>query len=136
MTGSDGQILAFGEGKPHPRMYGTFPRKIRTYVLEKRILSMEQAVRAASGLPAEMLGFEDRGLLKESYAADIVVFDPEKIRDKATFTDPHQYSEGIGYVLVNGAIVLKEGAFTGVFAGKPLIPPRRGMPGAKPMPAP
>ena len=99
----------------------------------KKIL---QAVRGASGLPAEMLGFEDRGLLKESYAADIVVFDPEKIRDKATFTDPHQYSEGIGYVLVNGAIVLKEGAFTGVFAGKPLTPPRRGMPGVKPMPAP
>ncbi|MBN1224754.1 MAG: D-aminoacylase [Candidatus Aminicenantes bacterium] len=122
MTGSDGQVLVFGEGKPHPRNYGTFPRKIRNYVFLKKVISMEQAVRSSSGLPAEMLGLEDRGLLKESYAADIVVFDPERIGDKATFRDPHQYSEGIDYVLIDGKLVISDGEFTGVLAGKPLAP--------------
>lgn len=120
MTGSDGSAVLFGLAKPHPRNYGAFPRKIRYYVLDKNVLSMEQAVRSATGLPAEMLGFKDRGLLKESYVADIAVFDPIRIQDKATFDNPHQYSEGIEYVLVNGKIVIKQGEFTGTLAGKPL----------------
>lgn len=120
MTASDGSVIPFGSAKPHPRNYGAFTRKIRHYVLDKNILSIEQAVRSATGLPAEMLGFEDRGLLKESYVADIVVFDPARIQDKATFENPHQYSEGIDYVLVNGKIVIKQGEFTRSLAGKPL----------------
>jgi N-acyl-D-amino-acid deacylase len=124
MTGSDGQITVFGQAKPHPRNYGTFPRKIRRYVLEKKTISMEQVIRAASGLPAEMLKFRDRGLIKESCVADIVVFDPERIRDRATFENPHQYSEGIDFVLINGQVVIRDGEFTGTLAGKPLTPPR------------
>ncbi len=118
MTASDGSAVIFGLAKPHPRNYGTFPRKIRYYVLDKNILSMEQAIRSATGLPAEMLGFTDRGLLKEKFIADIVVFDPVKIQDKATFAAPHQYSEGIEYVLINGKIVIKNGEYTGIVSRK------------------
>jgi len=86
----------------------------------KKILSMEQAIRAATGLPAEMLGFKNRGLLKEEYIVDIVILNPATIRDKSTFALPHQYSEGIDYVLVFGKIVIDDGKFTGTLAGKPL----------------
>jgi len=119
-TGSDGSILKFGKGVPHPRNYGTFPRKIRLYCLDKKVLSMEQVIRAGTGLPAEVLGFKDRGLLKEGYVADIVVFNPATISDKATFTEPHQYCEGIDYVLVNGTIAIDGGAYQETLAGKPL----------------
>jgi N-acyl-D-amino-acid deacylase len=122
MTGSDGSSQALGDALPHPRNYGTFPRKIRKYVLEKKLLTMEQAIRAASGLPAEMLGFKDRGQIKEGYVADLVVFDPETIADRATFEDPHQYSEGILHVLIDGLFVIHNGEFTGVLAGNPLSP--------------
>lgn len=120
MTGSDGDVLLFGQGLPHPRSYGTFVRKIRQYVLDKKVISMEQAIHAATGLPAETLGFKDRGQIKQGYAADLVVFDPAKIADKATYTQPHQYAEGIRYVLVNGKPEVAQGKFTGTLAGKPL----------------
>lgn len=122
MTGSDGSVQIPGEALPHPRSYGTFPRKIRKYVLEKKLLTIEQAIHSASGLPAEMLGFTNRGQIKEGYVADIVVFDPETITDKATFDDPHQYSEGILCVLINGITAIKDGQFTGALAGSPLTP--------------
>lgn len=122
MTGSDGSVQVLGDALPHPRSYGTFPRKIRRYVLEKKLVTMEQAIRSASGLPAKMLGFTDRGLIKEGYVADVVVFDQETIADKATFDDPHQYSEGILHVLISGVSVIKNGEFTGALAGSPLIP--------------
>jgi N-acyl-D-amino-acid deacylase len=121
MTGSDGAVQVPGDALPHPRSYGTFPRKIRRYVLEKGLLTMEQAIRSASGLPAEMLGFKHRGLIKEGYVADVVVFDPETITDKATFDDPHQYSVGILHVLISGVSVIKNGEFTGALAGSPLV---------------
>jgi N-acyl-D-aspartate/D-glutamate deacylase len=121
MTGSDGSVQIPGEALPHPRSYGTFPRKIRKFVLEKKLLTMEQAIRSASGLPAEMLGFTDRGQIKEGYIADIVVFNPETITDKATFEEPHQYSEGILHVLITGVSVIKNGEFTGALAGTPLL---------------
>jgi len=126
MTGSDGSVQVLGDALPHPRSYGTFPRKIRRYVLEKNLLTMEQAIRSASGLPAEMLDFKTRGQIKEGYVADIVVFDPEAIMDKATYEDPHQYSEGILHVLIRGLSVIKNGEFTGVLAGSPLIPHLQG----------
>jgi N-acyl-D-amino-acid deacylase len=121
MTASDGSVQIPGDALPHPRNYGTFPRKIRRYVLEKNLLTMEQAIRSSSGLPAEMLGFSNRGLIKEGYVADIVILDPETIADKATFEDPHQYSEGILQVLISGVPVIRNGEFTGTLAGSPLV---------------
>ncbi len=120
MTCSDGDIVRFGEGAPHPRSYGAFTRKIRRYALDKKVISLEQAIHAATGLPAQVLGLKDRGLVREGYAADLVVFDPTAIADKATFTHPHQYSEGVRFVLVNGALAVEEGNFTGALAGRPL----------------
>lgn len=120
MTGSDGEVLAFGQGLPHPRSYGTFVRKIRLYVIEKKIISIEQAIHAATGLPAETLGLKNRGLVKQGYAADVVVFDPARISDKATYTEPHQYAAGIRCVMVNGTLEVADGKFTGTLAGKPL----------------
>jgi len=120
MTGSDGYIEFPGEGVPHPRCYGTFPHKIRKYVIEDQIISMEDAIRAATSLPAEMTGLKGRGYIKEGYAADIVIFDPDTIRDNATYSDPHQYSNGIEYLLVNGEIVIEEGIYNGKLAGRSL----------------
>ncbi len=127
MTCSDGDIVAFGEGVPHPRSYGAFTRKLRRYALDRNVISLEQAIHAAAGLPAQVLGLEDRGLLKAGSAADLVVFDPAKIADRATFSRPHQYSEGIRLVLVNGKPAVEEGTLTGTLAGRPLpfTPERR-----------
>jgi N-acyl-D-amino-acid deacylase len=120
MTGSDGNVQIPGAGFPHPRSYGTFPRKIREYVIDKKWISMEQAIRAATSLPAEVLGLDDRGMLKEGLAADIVVFDPDKISDKATYDNPHEYSMGIQYLLIDGEKVIDDGSYNGRLAGKPL----------------
>jgi N-acyl-D-amino-acid deacylase len=119
-TCSDGEIIAFGRGVPHPRSYGTFTCKIKQYVIEKKIITMEHAIHAATGLPAEVLGLKDRGLIRKGYAADIVVFNPGTIADRATYEKPHQYSAGINYVLVNGKLAVDEGKVTGVLAGRPL----------------
>ncbi len=81
---------------------------------------MEQAVRAATGLPSEVLGFPDRGILKRGFVADIVVFDPNSIQDNATYSDPHQYSSGILYVLISGKAVIAESEYNGTLTGKPL----------------
>ncbi len=118
MTCSDGSIEVPGDGIPHPRSYGTFPRKIRKYVLDEKIISMEQAIRAATSMPAEMTGLNDRGALKVGNIADIVLFDPKTIRETATFTDPHQYSTGVEYVLVNGDIVIEKGEYNGKLSGE------------------
>jgi len=120
MTASDGSVPTFGRGVPHPRSYGTFTKKIRTYVIDKKIMSMEQVIRSSSAVPAELLDLQDRGMLKEGYAADIIVFDPNTITDKATFNDPHQYSEGIITLMVNGNIVIENGQYNGKLSGKPL----------------
>jgi N-acyl-D-amino-acid deacylase len=120
MTGSDGNIQIPDESYPHPRSYGTFPRKIRKYAMENKWITMEQAIRAATSLPAEVLGLSDRGSLKEGSSADIVIFDPEEISDKATYDTPHRYSEGVLYLLINGKPVIEEGRYNGQLAGKPL----------------
>jgi N-acyl-D-aspartate/D-glutamate deacylase len=106
-----------GEEVVHPRYYGTFPRKIRHYALDRRTLSLENAVRSSTSLPAQILGLRDRGLIHEGLAADIVILDLTRIRDRATFTDPYQYSEGIDDVLVNGTFVVDEGRVTGALPG-------------------
>jgi N-acyl-D-amino-acid deacylase len=124
-TCSDAGTVALGDGIPHPRFYGTFPRKIRRYVFERGTISLPFAIRSMTSLPAQIIGLKDRGWLKENYWADIAIFDPEKIADRATYVNPHQYAEGVPYVLVNGELVVDGGKFTGKLPGKVLTPVRR-----------
>ncbi len=111
-TSSDASIALPGDGPVHARYYGTFPRKIRHYALERKVITLEDAVRASTSLPAQILGLRDRGMIREGFHADLVVFDPEAIKDTATFFEPHQYAEGISYVLVNGTFVVDNGELT------------------------
>lgn len=119
-TASDGRAYLPGADRPHPRNYGTFPRKIGYYALQEMVLPVEQAVRSSSGLPADILGLKDRGYVKTSYFADVVVFDPEEFRDRATFPAPHQYSAGVRYVFVNGSPAVVDGYPTGALSGRAL----------------
>ena len=125
MPCSDGWLLAptgpLGAGKPHPRCYGAFPRYLNQYVSEKKILGLEDAVRRMASMPAAKLGLQDRGVLKEGLKADITVFDPKTIRDKGTFSDPHQYPEGISHVIINGAVTIENGEHTGELKGEILL---------------
>lgn len=122
-TASDGGIALPEDGPAiHARFYGTFPRKIREYALDRGVLSVENAVRSMTTLPAQILGLRNRGQLREGFVADVVVLDLEEIRDMATFTDPHQYATGIDYVLVNGSFVVDEGAPTGLLPGIVITP--------------
>ena len=116
MTGTDGLL----GGKPHPRLYGTFPRVLGKYCREEKLFSLEEAVFHMTSFPARRLGLQDRGQIKEGMVADLVIFDPEKIIDRATFSDPHQYGEGVFHVLVNGEFVVREGKHTGKRPGKVL----------------
>jgi len=109
-----------GKRSPHPRAYGTFPRVLGKYVRDEKVLSLQEAIRKMTSLPAARLGFRDRGLLKTGMAADIVVFDSAKISDKATYLNPHQYPAGISHVLVNGIEVVRDGRHTGALPGKAL----------------
>jgi N-acyl-D-aspartate/D-glutamate deacylase len=112
-TSSDGSIALPGDGPVHARFYGTFPRKIRHYALERKVQSVENAVRSMTSLPAVICGLRDRGMVREGFRADLVVFDPRTIRDRATFFEPHQPAEGIDFVLVNGTFVVEGGTLTG-----------------------
>lgn len=103
---SDGRITEFNKGFPHPRVHGTFPRVIGHFARDKNVLSIQEAIRKMTSLPAHRLGLLDRGWIKEGYIADIVLFDPETIIDKATFEQPHQYPDGINIVMINGNIAL------------------------------
>ncbi len=118
MIASDGRITPFGKGHPHPRSYGTFPRVLGHYVRKRKLLTLTEAIRKMTSLPAGRLGLEDRGVLQPDMRADIVVFDPETIIDKATFTDPHAYPMGIAYVIINGKISVDDGRFTDIRAGE------------------
>lgn len=119
-TSPDGLL---GQEHPHPRAYGTFPRILRKYVREENQLSLPDAIRKFSALPAQRLRLTDRGVLKQNMWADVVVFDPEQITDHATFENPNQFSEGMEYVLVNGVPVIDEGKMTGALPGKVLRGP-------------
>jgi N-acyl-D-amino-acid deacylase len=125
MIGSDSGVIEFGEGNPHSRNYGTYPRVFARYVREKQILSVEEAVRKMTSLPAEVLRLHDRGHIAPGYWADLVVFDLDEIRDTATYAAPHQYPEGIAYVLVNGQVAAADGKLTGSLAGRVLYGPGR-----------
>lgn len=120
MTCTDGGLLPMGRGVPHPRNYGSYPRKIRKYVLEEKVLSLAEAVRTMTYMPARVLRVANRGILREGALADLVIFDLDRLADKATYQNPHQLSEGIVYVLVNGKLAIDKEAFTGTLAGKVL----------------
>ena len=121
--GSDGPVGVFGEGAPHPRQYGTFARVLGLYVRERKILSLEEAIRKMSSQSARRLGIHDRGLITKGYFADIAIFDPDEIIDKATFQNPHQYAIGTKFVLVNGSVVVENGQHTGARPGRILHGP-------------
>ena len=127
MIGSDGRAVSpngpYGKALPHPRFYGTYPRILGRYVRDEPVMSLESAVHKMSGFPAQRMSMKDRGLVKEGLVADLVVFDPETVIDNATWEDPHQYPDGIPYVLVNGVAIVDEGKHTGARPGKVL---RRG----------
>lgn len=106
--------------RPHPRIFGSFPRVLGKYVREEKVLSLEAALRKMTGKPAETFGINRRGFLRENYFADIVVFDPNTIIDRGTFSDPIHYPEGINYVLINGEIVVAKGEYIRHLAGKVL----------------
>ena len=117
---TDGPLFS---GKPHPRAYGSFPRILAKYVREDKILSLEDAIRKMSSLPAQRVGLKERGILKPGFFADLVIFNPDSVMDKATFENPHQYSEGMSYVFVNGKLVWEDGKPTGNLPGKVLRGP-------------
>jgi N-acyl-D-aspartate/D-glutamate deacylase len=126
MIGSDSLGLSAGPGphpgKPHPRMYGTFPRVLGVYVREKKLFAWETAVHKMTGMPAAKLRLRDRGLVRPGYAADLVVFDPARVSDTATYTDPHRHPTGIPWVLVNGAVVVDQGRMHAAGGGQVLTP--------------
>lgn len=124
MFGSDGRCLSptgpLSRGSPHPRNYGTYPRILGKYVRDEEVLILERAIRKMTSFPAQKLGIKDRGLLKKGYKADIVVFDPNKINDTATYESPHQFPRGIEYVMINGEMVVENGEHTGKGPGEVL----------------
>jgi N-acyl-D-amino-acid deacylase len=121
-TCTDGDIARFGQGLPHARFYGTMARKIKYYSIDRGVISLPHAIRSMTSLAAQIIGLKDRGLVQAGYWADLVVFDPKTIADKATFTEPHQYPTGIPFVFVNGVAVVDDGKITQATPGKVLTP--------------
>jgi N-acyl-D-amino-acid deacylase len=115
---SDGGIREFGIGMPHPRSYGTNARVLAEFVRNRKVLTLEDAIRRMTSLPARTFGFRDRGLVREGFAADLVLFDPDRVQDKASYQQPHQFSEGFDFVLVNGTPVVEDGKLTGARPGR------------------
>ena len=115
---TDGGNIVPNAGYPHPRYYGIFPRFIRRYVLDRPVIKLPHAIRGMTSLAAQIIGLKDRGLLREGYYADVNVWDPVTIRDKATYMNPHEYSSGFRYVLINGELVVDNGERTGALPGK------------------
>ena len=125
MIGSDGEVPIFGKGVLHPRSYGTFARVLGVYVRERRVISLEDAIRKMSSFPAQRLGLWDRGLLRPGMKADVVVFDPATVADRAVFGNPHQYAVGFSHVLVNGELIIDDGKVTDRRPGRVLYGPAR-----------
>ena len=126
MVCSDGGAFAVDgptrRGSPHPRGLGTFPRVLGRYVRERGTLTLEEAIHKMTGFPASRLGLRDRGRLAKDLAADVVIFDPARIADRATYEDPFQYPVGVTAVLVNGAVALRDGARRADRSGRALRP--------------
>lgn len=121
MTSSDGAFPAWGDGVPHPRAFGTFPRKIRKYAIEEDVVDLPAAIRSMTSLPAQVFGLSDRGTIRVGAVADLVVFDLNRIRDRSTFTEPYQMAEGIVHVFINGERAWINEAATGTLAGQVLL---------------
>ncbi len=121
-TASDAGIALPGDGFVHARYYGTFPRKIRWYAMEREKLSLEDAIRSSTSLPAQILGFRNRGLVREGFHADLAVIDLARLKDAATFFEPHRYAEGVVQVLVGGTFVVENGNLTWSLPGKVITP--------------
>lgn len=119
-TASDGSSQVPSDTVPHPRSYGCFARKIGRFAVEDGVITLEHAVRSASGLPADILKLPERGYLRPGYFADVVVFDPKTYRDKATFDQPHQHATGVRWLFVNGKLVIEDGKYNGALAGRVL----------------
>lgn len=124
MTASDGSLWVPGEGHPHPRGFGAFPRRIRKYVMEEGVTTLEQAIHAMTALPARVYGIEGRGVLQTGAVADVIVVDLERFRDTAEYDDPHGLAEGVEYSLVNGTLAIDGGRFTDALAGEALVKAR------------
>ena len=120
MHASDGSTIEFGKAQPHPRSYGTYPRILGRYVREENLIPLTESIRKMTSLPASVLGLHDRGMIKNNFWADLVIFDPKKIIDNATWENPHQFPSGISWVLVNGKIVIEKGEKSGKLTGKVL----------------
>jgi N-acyl-D-aspartate/D-glutamate deacylase len=112
-------------GAPHPRSYGTFPRVLGKYVRDDKVLALHDAVHRMTGAAAAQMGLQERGILREKYFADLVVFDPAAVKDTATYEQPHQYPVGIEHVIVNGVPVVDPRGLTGARPGRPLYGPAR-----------
>jgi N-acyl-D-amino-acid deacylase len=117
MFASDASIRVYKEGNPHPRGYGTNARVLKKYVREENVIGLEEAVRRMTSLPAQKFGFTDRGLLRQNFAADIVLFNEVEVGDRAEYKNPHQYAIGFNYVIVNGIVTIDAGVHTGARAG-------------------
>lgn len=123
MIASDGRLTQPGIGHPHPRWYGTFPRVLGRYVRELGVLELEEAVRKMTSMPADAIGLSNRGRLEEGAIADLTLFDPQRVIDRATFEDPHQYPDGIPWVIIGGIVTVEEGGWLDIRPGSVL---RRG----------
>ena len=118
MTSTDGSLISPKQGIPHPRAYGTFPRKLRRYVLDDAVISLEQAVHSMTGLTASIMRLRDRGAIRVGARADLVVFDAVTIRDNATYSQPRKLSSGVNFVVVNGVVAVSAGRITEARAGQ------------------
>jgi N-acyl-D-amino-acid deacylase len=125
MTCTDGDLVPMGQGKPHPRAYGAFPRKLRLYVKERNVVDLPFAIRSMTSLPAQVFALKDRGQIRPGAFADILIFDPAKVNDAATYLDPHQLAEGMTHVLVNGELVRDTSKFTTALPGRVVTSERR-----------
>jgi len=123
MVSSDGDLVRLGVGFPHPRSYGAFPRVLARYVRERGVLSLEGAIAKMTSVPARALGLVDRGVLRDGAHADVVVFDAATVTDRGTFTEPHQYADGVVHLFVNGRAVIADRALTGLRPGTPIRRP-------------
>lgn len=123
MVGADAGVRAFGVGMPHPRGYGSNARILGKYVRDEKVISLEEAIRRMTSLAAQKFNLKDRGLLREGMAADVVIFDEHSVQDLSTFTQPHAYSKGFKYVVVNGQLVVEDEKHLGTRSGSPLYGP-------------
>jgi N-acyl-D-amino-acid deacylase len=125
MTCTDGDLVPMNQGKPHPRAYGAFPRKLRLYVRDRNVIDLPFAIRSMTSLPAQVFALKDRGQIRPGAFADVLIFDPARVNDAATYVEPHQLAEGMTYIFVNGELMRDNGKFTQALAGRVLTPERK-----------